>query len=121
MDWVSPKTELLLQLQPFYSSLDFIRDNQKKHSPTHTYRGHQSSLICFLHLLGILLVQFTCLTVFFHNFSPKQKLAIISVNFHKTDALSAAQSTVSKHQRELKAQTPSTIITNTLPHPFLVY
>jgi len=24
---------------------------QKKHSPTHTYRGHQSSLICVLHLL----------------------------------------------------------------------
>jgi len=24
---------------------------QKKHSPTHTYRGHQSSLICFLYLL----------------------------------------------------------------------
>jgi len=24
---------------------------EKKHSPTHTYRGHQSSLICFLHLL----------------------------------------------------------------------
>jgi len=24
---------------------------QKKHSPTHTYRGHQSSLISFLHLL----------------------------------------------------------------------
>jgi len=24
---------------------------QKKHSPTHTYRGHQSSLVCFLHLL----------------------------------------------------------------------
>jgi len=24
---------------------------QKKHSPTHTYRGHQSSLICFLHLI----------------------------------------------------------------------
>jgi len=24
---------------------------QKKHSPTYTYRGHQSSLICFLHLL----------------------------------------------------------------------
>ena len=23
---------------------------QKKHSPTHTYHGHQSSLICFLHL-----------------------------------------------------------------------
>jgi len=25
--------------------------HQKKHSPTHTYRGHQSSLICFLHRL----------------------------------------------------------------------
>ena len=42
--------------QPFYSSLDFVQDNprsqyQKKHSLTHTYRGHQSSLICFLHLL----------------------------------------------------------------------
>jgi len=24
---------------------------QKKHSPIHTYRSHQSSLICFLHLL----------------------------------------------------------------------
>jgi len=24
---------------------------QKKHSPSHTYHGHQSSLICFLHLL----------------------------------------------------------------------
>jgi len=24
---------------------------QKKHLPTHTYHGHQSSLICFLHLL----------------------------------------------------------------------
>jgi len=25
--------------------------HKKKHSPTHTYYGHQSSLICFLHLL----------------------------------------------------------------------
>jgi len=24
---------------------------QKKHSPTHTYRGHQSYLICFVHLI----------------------------------------------------------------------
>jgi len=24
---------------------------QKKHSPTHIYRGHQSSLVCFIHLL----------------------------------------------------------------------
>ena len=28
-----------------------VSQYQKKHSPTHTYRGHQSSLICFLHLL----------------------------------------------------------------------
>jgi len=35
-------------------------------APTHTYRGHQSSLICFLH--SILSVQFTCLTVFFQVF-----------------------------------------------------
>ena len=28
---------------------------QKKHSPTHTYHGHQSSLICFLHLLRSML------------------------------------------------------------------
>jgi len=28
-----------------------VSQYQKKHSPTHTYRGHQSSLICFIHLL----------------------------------------------------------------------
>jgi len=28
-----------------------VSRHQKKHSPTHTYWGHQSSLICFLHLL----------------------------------------------------------------------
>jgi len=28
-----------------------VRRYQKKHSPTHTYRGHQSSLICFQRLL----------------------------------------------------------------------
>ena len=51
-----------------------VSQYQKKHSPTHTYRGHQSSLICFIHpaitIHGILPVQFTCLTVFFHNLSP---------------------------------------------------
>ena len=41
--------------QSFYSSQDFTGTTwvswyQKKHSPTHIYRGHQSSLICFLHL-----------------------------------------------------------------------
>ena len=28
-----------------------VRRYQKKHSPTHNYNGHQSSLICYLHLL----------------------------------------------------------------------
>jgi len=28
-----------------------VSQHQKKHSPTHTYSGHQSSLICFFHLL----------------------------------------------------------------------
>ena len=44
---------------------------QKKHLPNHTYRGHQSSLICFLHLLQSMAssVQFMCMTVFFHNLS----------------------------------------------------
>jgi len=28
-----------------------VSQYQKKHSPTHTYRDHQSSLICFLHLI----------------------------------------------------------------------
>jgi len=43
--------------QSFYGSLDFAgRDNwvswyRNKRSLTPTYRGHQSSLICFLHLL----------------------------------------------------------------------
>jgi len=41
---------------------------QKKHSPSHTYHGHQSSLICFINLLtiyGILPVQSTCLMTVF--------------------------------------------------------
>jgi len=41
--------------QLFYGSLDFVRDNLGEPVPeetfTHTCRGHQSSLICFLHLL----------------------------------------------------------------------
>jgi len=46
--------------QPFYGSMDFVRDNPGELVPeetfTHyTHRGHQSSLICFIHLLyGIL-------------------------------------------------------------------
>jgi len=46
----------ITHMQPFYSSLDFVWDNPGEPVPaetftTHTYRGHQSSLICFLYLL----------------------------------------------------------------------
>jgi len=42
--------------QPFYGSLDFVWDNPGELVPEETftrlpYRGHQSPLICFLHLL----------------------------------------------------------------------
>jgi len=33
------------------SGTTWVSRYQKKHSPTHIYRGHQSSLICFLHIL----------------------------------------------------------------------
>jgi len=33
------------------SGTTWVSRYQKKHSPTHTYCNHQSSLICFLHLL----------------------------------------------------------------------
>jgi len=45
-------TQLLLL--PFYCPLSGttrVSQYQKKHSPTHTYPDHQSSFICFLHLL----------------------------------------------------------------------
>jgi len=45
---------------------------QKEHSPTHTYCGHQSLLIYFLHVLrstasSLFNLRALCLTVFFHN------------------------------------------------------
>ena len=46
---------------------------QKKHSPTHTYHGHQSFLICFIHQLRSMassLFNLTHLTIFFHNLCP---------------------------------------------------
>ena len=33
------------------SGTTWVSHYQKKHSPTHTYHGHQSAIICFLHLL----------------------------------------------------------------------
>ena len=47
---------------------------RKKHSPTHTHPDHQTSSLYQLPpsttIHSILLVQFTCLTVLFHNLSP---------------------------------------------------
>jgi len=57
-----------IHTQLFYGSLDSVRGNlgesvQKTihHSPTHTYFGHQSSLICFLHLNGNVTLLGQCL------------------------------------------------------------
>jgi len=46
---------------------------QKKHSPTHTHRGHQLSLICFIHLLRSMtssLFNPRTWQSFLHNLSP---------------------------------------------------
>jgi len=63
--------------QPFYGSVEFVRDNpvsqyHKKHSPTHTYHGHQSHqpVSPYTTIHGILPIQSTCFTVFVHNLSP---------------------------------------------------
>ena len=46
---------------------------QKKHSPAHTYHGHQSSLICFLHVIRSMassLFSLRSWQSFVHNLSP---------------------------------------------------
>jgi len=52
-----------------FSGTTRVSRYQKKHLPTDTYRGHQSSLICFLHLLRPMAFSLfnLCLTVFLHN------------------------------------------------------
>jgi len=65
-------------LQPFYDSLDLDRDNPGEPVPeesfTHSHLSWSSVIPYFLTpsfiIHGILPVQFTCLTVFFHNLSP---------------------------------------------------
>ena len=64
--------------QPFYGSLDFVRDNPSEPVPEETFTHSHiswSSIVCYLlppsiTIHGILPVQFTCLTFFFHNLSP---------------------------------------------------
>jgi len=50
-----------------------VSQYQKKHSPTHTYTDHQSSFICFLHLLqsvAISLFNLRAWHFFWHNHCP---------------------------------------------------
>jgi len=60
----------LLLLQPFYGSLDFVPDNLGELVLEETF----TIILYLLHpsftIHGILLVQFTCLAVFFHNLCP---------------------------------------------------
>jgi len=38
------------------SGTTWVSRYQKKHSPIHTYRDHQSSVICFIHVVDIILI-----------------------------------------------------------------
>jgi len=61
--------------QPFHGSMDFVRDNPGETVPEETFSHSQLSCLSIVPYLllpsntihGILLVQSTCLTVFFHN------------------------------------------------------
>jgi len=63
--------------KPFYSSLDFVQDNLGEAVPEEIFTDSHltwSSIIPYLlppsiTIHGILSIQFTCLTVFFHNLS----------------------------------------------------
>jgi len=59
---------------------------QKKHSPTHTFCGHQSSLICFFHLLPSVLFSL-------FNLRDWQSLCTISVQVFFDLSLGLAPST----------------------------
>ena len=69
--------------QPFYCSLDFVRDNQGELIPEETFtHSHlsSSSIIPYLLPPSIMIhgsVQFTCLTVFLHNLSQISKFSLV--------------------------------------------
>ena len=104
---------VLQLLQPFYSSLDFVRDNLGEPVPEETFiHSHLSwpTIIPYLvppsfTIHSILLVQFTCLSVFFHNFSPSFLLSTsclapstsYSIHFF-TQSLSSFRSTCPYHR-----------------------
>jgi len=59
-----------LRLSAIMSGTTEVSHHQKKHSPTHTYRGHQSSLTHFLHLpwcMASSLFYLRACQSFFHN------------------------------------------------------
>jgi len=65
-----------IHTQPFYGSLDFVQDIPESRYPkktftTHNYFGHQSSLMCFLHLLRSMASSLfnLCAWQSFHNLS----------------------------------------------------
>jgi len=68
----------LLLLQPFYGTLNFVQDSLgepvSEETFTHSHRSWSSIILYLLPpsftIRGILLVQFICLTVFFHYLSP---------------------------------------------------
>jgi len=67
-----------IHIQPFYGSLDFVRDNPGEPVPEKTLTHSHSSWSSIIPYLlppsitihGIFPVQFMCLTVFFYNLSP---------------------------------------------------
>jgi len=71
-------THTHIHTQPFYGSLDFVRDNPGEpvleETLTHSHLSWSSIVLYLLHpsntIHGILLVQSTHLTVFFHNLCP---------------------------------------------------
>ena len=75
---IQPEVSEHTHTQPFYGSLDFVRDNLGEPVPeetfTHSHLSWSSIVPYLLHpsitIHGILHVQFTCLTVFFHNLCP---------------------------------------------------
>jgi len=54
-----------------FAALDFVRDNPGKPIPQETFtHSHPYVIPPSFMIHGILLAQFTCLTIFFHNLSP---------------------------------------------------
>jgi len=71
-EWSKPPPHNHFTALCILSGTTRVSQYQKKHSPTHTYCviNHPYLLLPSNTIHGILTVQSTCLTVFFHNLSP---------------------------------------------------